>query len=126
MDLQPVMIQQKGNLIYNEHSSISTRRGFMTNEIWQDITDDYNRENGEERYIRTIDPKCWISVLYRKTGFGWYKCETAIVFLHDTGDRQPTWKDRDCLIIAGDRREELTDVPKEKLRDWYEQNIRKS
>lgn len=31
--------------------------------------------------------------------------------------------DRDCLIIRGDRREELNDMPKDKLLDWYRANI---
>lgn len=60
----------------------------------------------EERWIRHVE---W---------------ETALVFLHDLPEGQkPTYSDRDCLIIAGDRREELNDMPKEQLRDWYAQNI---
>jgi hypothetical protein len=87
------------------------------------IKDDFNEENGGERWIRRIDPKCWVSVLHRLTGFGWMEWETAIVFIHEVKDRPLTWKDRDCLIIKGDRRNELENMPKEQLRDWYNANI---
>ena len=59
------------------------------------------------------------------TGFGWMEWETAIVFIIEDGSRPKRWKsdDRDCLIIGGDRREELATMPKEQLRQWYEDNI---
>lgn len=90
-----------------------------------ECTDDYEREQGGERWIRRIDPKCWISALYRRTGFGWMEWETAIVFVIEPGGRPKRWEsdDRDCLIIAGDRREELAMMPKEQLRKWYDDNI---
>lgn len=89
---------------------------------FEDITEQWNRDEGGERWIRRIDPSCWLSALYRLTGFGWHEWETAIVFVHD-GGQDRTWRDRDCLIIAGDRRAELNDMPKDKLRAWYESNI---
>lgn len=92
-------------------------------EVWKDVTEESYRESGEERYVRTLDKTCWISVLYRKTGFGYYEWETALVFLHPVEGRQRTHKDMDCLIIAGDRRDELETMPKEKLREWYAANI---
>lgn len=51
--------------------------------------------------------------------------ETAIVFLLEEGSRPKRWEsdDRDCLIIAGDRRDELATIPKEQLRQWYEDHI---
>lgn len=51
--------------------------------------------------------------------------ETAIVFMIQPGSRPKRWEsdDRDCLIIAGDRRKELNDMPKEQLRQWYADNI---
>lgn len=90
-----------------------------------ECTADYERENGGERWIRRIDPKCWISALYRRTGFGWMEWETALVFVIEPGSRPKRWEsdDRDVLIIAGDRREELATMPKEQLRDWYAANI---
>lgn len=90
-----------------------------------ECTDDYEREQGGERWIRRIDPKCWISALYRLTGFGWMEWETAIVFVIEPGSRPKRWEsdDRDCLIIGGDRREELEAMPKEQLREWYAATI---
>lgn len=94
-------------------------------DAFTELTDDYNRKEGGERWIRRIDPTCWISVLYRLTGFGWHEWETAIVFMIEPGSRPKRWEsdDRDCLIIAGDRREELATMPKEQLRQWYWDNI---
>lgn len=83
----------------------------------------YEKETDNERYLRRIDSDSWISVLYRLTGFGYYEWETALCFLHPVEGRERTWKDLDCLIIAGDRRNELNDMPKEQLRDWYARNI---
>lgn len=90
-----------------------------------ECTNDFERERHEEQWIRRIDPKCWISVLYRRTGFGWMEWETALVFIIEPGSRPKRWEsdDRDVLIIAGDRREELATMPKEQLRDWYAANI---
>lgn len=89
------------------------------------VTDAYEEEHGAERWLREIDPTCWISVLHRRTGFGWMEWETALVFIIEPGSRARRWKsdDRDCLIIGGDRREELAALPKEQLRDWYAANI---
>lgn len=91
--------------------------------VWEEVTTDYERECDGERWLRSIDPKCWVSVLHRRTGFGYMEWETAIVFVHDVGDRPLTYKDRDVLIIAGDRRDELATMPKEQLRQWYVDNI---
>lgn len=92
---------------------------------FENVTDEYERENGGERWLRRIDSKCWISVLHRLTGFGYMEWETAIVFLIEPNSRAKRWAsdDRDCMIIAGDRRMELDDTPKEKLREWYSANI---
>lgn len=90
-----------------------------------DVTEERCRQEGEEHYIRRIDNKCWISVLHRRTGFGHMEWETALVFLIEPGSRPKRWSsdDRDVLIIRGDRREELKDMPKEQLKDWYYKNI---
>jgi len=97
----------------------------MNNSVFEDVTRPDQRDNGEERYFRKVSEKCWISVLYRRTGFGWYEWETAIVFIIEPGSRPKRWEsdDRDCLIIAGDRRLELATMPEEQLRDWYAKNI---
>jgi hypothetical protein len=86
-----------------------------------DVTNDYQRADGGERWVRTIDEWCWISVSHRLTGFGWMEWETAIVIVNEVPT--PTHKDRECLIIKGDRREELAEVPKHELRKWYEDHI---
>ena len=80
----------------------------------------WQQKHGEKRFIRHIDPDCWISVLYRLTGFGWYEWETAICFgsVDEAGKR-----DFQCHIIAGDRRRELENMPKELLMPWYTANI---
>jgi hypothetical protein len=90
---------------------------------FEEISDEFDLERGGERHIRRVAPDCWVSVLHRLTGFGYMEWETAIVFLHDTGDRKPGIMDRDCLIIRGDHREELATMPKEQLREWYDANI---
>lgn len=95
----------------------------MNETIWEEVTNAYERESGGERWLRTIDLKCWISVLHRRTGFGYMEWESAIVFIHDVIDRPLKWSDRDVLIIAGDRRDELETMPKEQLRQWYADNI---
>ena len=71
--------------------------------------------------MRTIDDRCWISVLHRFTGFGYWEWETAIFFIADVP--QPTHNDREFLVIGGDWREELDSMPKEQLRAWYAARI---
>lgn len=96
----------------------------MTNFI--EVTDNCERERGEQRWYRKIEPgECWISVKYRLTGFGWFEWETAIVVMIEPGSRPMRWSgdDRDIFIIAGDRREELDAMPKDELRKWYDANI---
>lgn len=95
----------------------------MKADTWVEVTFPFEAEYGGERWLRRIDEKCWISVLHRMTGFGYMEWETAIMFMHEVVGRKRTWKDQDCLIIAGDRRSELTDMPKEQLRQWYAENI---
>ena len=86
-----------------------------------EVTTDWQEREHEERHVRTIDERCWISVLHRLTGFGYWEWETAIVFVADVP--QPTHKDREMLIIRGDWRSELSDMPKEQLREWYAARI---
>lgn len=96
-----------------------------TESPWVEVTTDFERKQGGELWLRRIDPKCWISVLHRRTGFGWMEWETALVFIIEPGSRPQRWRgdDRDCLIISGDRRDELATMPKEQLRQWYADNI---
>lgn len=91
--------------------------------VYEDVTEDFVRDEGGERWLCRVNDKVFISVLHRMTGFGYMEWETAIVIHHDIGDRKPTWEDLDCLIIGGDRREELENVPDNKLREWYDANI---
>ena len=90
---------------------------------FHEVSTEFDIVNGGERWLKNIDANCWISVLYRRTGFGNMEWETALVFIHEVTGRKRTWKDRDCLIISGDRRAELTNIPKEQLRQWYADNI---
>lgn len=79
---------------------------------------------GTERWIRDIDPLTWISVIRRLSGLGWWHYETAIVFKHPVEGRARTWKDQDFLVLFGDFREELDQLPKEQLREWYAAKIK--
>ncbi len=96
-----------------------------SNASFVDVTTEEQKQRSEERYLRRLSPRAWISVLYRLTGFGHYEWETAIVMLIEPGSRPKRWEsdDRDCLIIAGDRRAELANVTEENLRSWYVANI---
>ena len=90
---------------------------------WKDVTSDYERAAGygEERFVLSFDSRHWISVSYRMTGFGWMEWETVLCIVADVPN--PTWQDRDCLIIAGDRREELEGVEPADWRQWYADRI---
>ena len=85
-----------------------------------EVTEDWRERDGEERHVRMLDDKCWISVLYRLTGFGYREWETALVFVPDA---ETSANPREVLIIGGDWRHELNGMPKEQLRDWYARNI---
>lgn len=98
----------------------------MSQSNFTECTSDFEREHDGERWIRRIDNNCWISALHRMTGFGYMEWETALMFVlsrDSEGKVTLGSKNIDCLIIAGDRREELNDMPKEKLREWYQANI---
>ena len=43
----------------------------METEIWKDVTADWDRDTGGERWIRDVNSNCWVSVLHRLTGFGY-------------------------------------------------------
>ena len=75
--------------------------------------------DGIQRWGREVDADTWISVIYRLHGMGYKHYETAIVFKHPVEGRPRTFKDADFLILNGDHREELKDMPKERLREWY-------
>jgi hypothetical protein len=83
----------------------------MSETAWRDVTQDCLRDEGGERWLRAIDDECFITVLHRMTGFGYMEWETFIVFRTDT------------LLIRGDWRDELAEMPKERLRSWYDENI---
>lgn len=86
-----------------------------------EVTTDWQMREHEERHVRLIDDRCWISVLHRLTGLGYWEWETAIVFVADVPE--PTYKDREMLMIRGDWREELDSMPKGQLRAWYAARI---
>ncbi len=84
-------------------------------------TDEYD---GTERWAREIDPLTRISVIYRLHGAGFWHYETAIIFAHPVEGWPRTWKDQDFLVLFGDFREELDQMPKEQLREWYAAKIK--
>ena len=63
-----------------------------------------------QRFVRTVSDNMWVSVLHRRTGFGWWEWETAIC----------THAPRTCNIVMGDRREELASMNEVELMEWYE------
>lgn len=75
----------------------------------------------DERWLRRVSPKCWISVLHRRTGFGWTEWETALVTLIEPGSRPKRWEsdDRDLVIVGGDHREVLDEMPESELAAWF-------
>ena len=85
-----------------------------------DVTDDYNREEGGERWIRYVDEWTYINVLHRMTGFGYMEWESAIIFWTPGGT---TWRDKKMHMIRGDWRKELKDLTKDQLMPWYNARI---
>lgn len=84
--------------------------------MFEDRTEDYHRNEGGERHVRTVSETCWISVLHRMTGFGYMEWETAICFR----DLESEKIVKGCpLIVRGDWREELEDMPESGLLEWY-------
>ena len=74
---------------------------------------EFVRVNGcgdEQRFVRIVSENTWVSVLYRRTGFGFSEWETAIC----------TQEPRTCNIVLGDRREELADLNEDELMAWYD------
>jgi hypothetical protein len=94
----------------------------MNKEIWVNVTESYQEQNREERWLRQVNDNCFVSVLYRLTGFGYREWETAIVIIRPIKDLGEG-KERDLLMIAGDRRSELETMDQQELVDWYYQNI---
>jgi hypothetical protein len=98
----------------------------MKDNIWKNVTTrrQTDDEHGEERWLRQVDDKCFVSVLHRMTGFGYMEWETAIRVNKDLPEgRERTWKDNSCDIIRGDWRDELSTMNREELLEWYRDNI---
>ena len=91
----------------------------MNSEVgaFEEVTTESQRSDGEERYVRTLSAHCWISVLYRRTGFGHMEWETALCFRDaETSDHVKG----SPFLVKGDWRDTLASVPEDRLTMWYE------
>ena len=90
---------------------------------WQEVTDEWDQKTGGERWLRELTPTTWISVLHRLTGFGWWEWETAFVRIRDDGDplkgARGTWDDREQIIVLGDHRQALGEMPLDEVIAWF-------
>lgn len=68
------------------------------------------------RWLRTVDDTCWVSVLYRMTGFGYMEWETAVCHIDDKGDQVTE-------IVRGDWRDEVNDMTRDELFEWVKKII---
>lgn len=83
-------------------------------------TEDYHREEGGERHVRTVSENCWVSVLHRRTGFGWMEWETAICMTFKADDLEVRRHVKGSpFIVQGDWRKELETMPESELMAWY-------
>jgi hypothetical protein len=85
--------------------------------MFEDKTEDYNRSEGGERHVRTVNETCWISVLHRMTGFGYMEWETAVCFIDPTTRKHVQGSP---FIVRGDWRDELAEMQESQLRAWYD------
>lgn len=92
------------------------------NTDWQDVSSDYDRKTGGERWLRDVSDDCYVSVLYRMTGFGYMEWETAIIVRHPVVGRKRTYTDQDLYLVVGDHREALTGLSKEEVLAWREKH----
>lgn len=92
------------------------------NTDWQDVSSDYDRKTGGERWLRDVDDHCHISVLYRMTDFGYMEWETAIVVRHPVVGRKRTHTDQDLYLVGGDHREDLTGLSRQEVLAWREKH----
>lgn len=83
------------------------------------VSNEWDLQTGGERHLREINKNLWISVLHRKTGFGFWEWETAIVRIRDNDDplkfKRGSWDDREMIVLSGDRRIELNDLNQEEI-----------
>jgi hypothetical protein len=84
--------------------------------MFQDRTEDYHRSEGGELHVRAVGENCWISVLYRMTGFDHMEWETAICFSDPTTRKHV---ENSPFIVRGDWRDELAETPEGELLAWY-------
>lgn len=93
---------------------------------FKEVTDHWGKESGGKRYLRSLSPDFWVSVLYRRTGFGYWEWETTIVRILDDKDPKKyargEWDDRELLTVRGDHRETLNNKTEEEIMVWYQEN----
>lgn len=82
-----------------------------------DVTSPEQRHRGEEHWRRQVSPDCQVSVLRRWTLSGRLEWETAII-----SALGPDSDALECLLLAGDWRTVLADLPQDRLRGWYKAN----
>lgn len=90
---------------------------------FEEVTEQYQRDEGGERHIMRLSDTFWVSVLYRLTGFGNMQWETAIVRVMDDNDprkgKRGEWDTRDIMMVAGDRRKDLEGKNESEILEWY-------
>jgi len=84
----------------------------MSEEIWKDVTSEYNREEDGWRFVRTVSDNCFISVLKRMTGFGFHEIETAFKFKELNGEYDK------FILILGDHREATTNLTEDEVVEY--------
>ena len=93
------------------------------NTDWKDVSSDFDGKTGGERWLRDVSDDCYVSVLYRMTGFGYMEWETAIIVRHPVVGRKRTFEDQDLYMIGGDHREALTGLSRQEVLAWREKQV---
>ena len=90
---------------------------------WENVSAEWETETGGERWLLSLTPTSWVSVLHRLTGFGWWEWETAYIRIREDGDplkhARGSWDDREQIIIAGDHREAISGMPVDQIPEWF-------
>jgi len=84
---------------------------------FKDVSENWNREDGGERWVMTLSQTCWVSVLHRMTGFGYMEWESALCYSVERPDGK---RSIDCrVIVRGDHRTTLEGMTQENVETWF-------
>ena len=90
---------------------------------WENVSGAWEEETGGEHWLMHLTYTSWVSVLYRRTGFGWMEWETAYVRMREESDplkyARGSWDDREQIIIAGDHRKAISELPIDQIPDYF-------